>query len=76
MSARHQRGYLRCRKRKNGNSSWEFMWRTKDSSGKRVRRTAVIGTIDDYPTQELAQAVVNSLPPTTRPPCDSTPSAG
>jgi hypothetical protein len=37
------------------------MWWEEDSRGKRVRRTAVIGTIEDYPTQELAQADVNGL---------------
>jgi len=31
------------------------MWWEEDSRGKRVRRTAVIGTIEDYPTQELAK---------------------
>lgn len=37
------------------------MWREEDSSGKRARRTAVIGTIENYPTQELAQAAVSGL---------------
>ena len=39
----------------------EFMWREQDRSGKRVRRTSVIGTIEEYPTKELARAAVNSL---------------
>ena len=30
-------------------------------TGKRVRRTTVIGTVDQYPTRELAQAAVNGL---------------
>jgi site-specific recombinase XerD len=37
------------------------MWREQDCSGKRVRRTRVIGTIKEYPTEELAQAAVNGL---------------
>jgi integrase len=37
------------------------MWREPESSGKRVRRTTLIGTIKDYPTRELAQAAVNGL---------------
>ncbi len=31
------------------------------TSGKRVRRTAVIGTVEQYPTKDLAQAAVNGL---------------
>ena len=27
MSVRYQRGHLRCVKRKNGSSCWEFLWR-------------------------------------------------
>jgi hypothetical protein len=37
------------------------MWREQDSSGKRKRRTSMIGTIEQYPTKELAQAAVNGL---------------
>jgi hypothetical protein len=37
------------------------MWREQDSLGKRVRRTTLIGTIEDYPTRELAQSAVNGL---------------
>jgi hypothetical protein len=54
MNIRYQNGHLRCRTRKNGATSWEFMWREHDSSGKRVRRTSVIGTIEEDPTKELA----------------------
>lgn len=32
-----------------------------DVTGRRVRRTKVIGTVEQYPTAELAQAVVNGL---------------
>lgn len=37
------------------------MWRERDSSGKGVRRTTIIGTIEEYPTKELAQAATNGL---------------
>ena len=61
MNVRYQHGHVRCRRRKNGSRFWEFMWREQDCSGKRVRRTRVIGTIKEYPTEELAQAAVNGL---------------
>jgi integrase len=37
------------------------MWREQQAPGKRVRRTAVIGTAEQYPTQELAQQAVRGL---------------
>lgn len=61
MNLRYQHGHIRYRKRKNGATCWEYMWREQDSLGKQVRRTTLIGTIEDYPTRELAQAVVNGL---------------
>jgi len=32
MRVSYQRGYLRCVKRKNGSSCWEFMWREQEQS--------------------------------------------
>ena len=32
-----------------------------DAKGKRVRRTVVIGNVDQYPTQDLALAAVNGF---------------
>lgn len=29
--------------------------------GRRIRRTAVIGSIDEYPTEELAQVALNGF---------------
>jgi len=60
MPLRYQHGYLRCVKRKSGPSQWEFLWR-ENMGGHRIRRTAVIGSIDEYPTEELAQAALNGL---------------
>jgi integrase len=37
------------------------MWREQEPSGKRVHRTAVIGTAEQYPTEELAQEAVRGL---------------
>jgi hypothetical protein len=57
----YQRGCLRYAKRKSGSDCWEFLWRETDATGKRVRRTALIGTVDEYPTKELAQEAANGL---------------
>jgi hypothetical protein len=57
----YQRGCLRYAKRKSGSDCWEFLWRETDATGKRVRRTAFIGTVDEHPTKELAQEAANGL---------------
>jgi integrase len=57
----YQRGCLRRTERKAGLDRWEYLWRENDVTGKRVRRTTVIGTVQQYPTRELAQAAVNGL---------------
>ena len=57
----YQRGYLRCVERKLGSDCWEFLWRETDAAGKRVRRTSYIGTVEEYPTKELAQEAANGL---------------
>ena len=57
----YQRGCLRRTERKAGPDRWEYLWREDDVTGKRVRRTTVIGTVDQYPTRELAQSAVNGL---------------
>jgi hypothetical protein len=61
MRLRNQRGCLRCTRRKTGPSCWEFLWRENDSDGNRTRRTAVIGTVEQFPTRDLAQVAVNGL---------------
>ena len=61
MRLRNQRGCLRCTRRKTGPSCWEFLWREYDSDGNRSRRTAVIGTLEQFPTRELAEAAANGL---------------
>jgi len=37
------------------------MWREQDATGRRVRRTAVIGTAEQYPSEELAEEAVRGL---------------
>src|SRR5271166_4925070 len=61
MGRHYQRGYLRCAKRKSGSNCWEFLWRENDAAGKRIRRTAVIGSVERYPTKEEALDAVNGL---------------
>jgi len=61
MNLRYQHGHLRCVERKNGLPRWEFLWRETNALGKRVRRNAVIGTIQQYRTEALAQAAINGL---------------
>jgi hypothetical protein len=56
MPLRYQRRHLRCVKRNSGN----FLWR-ESLGGRRIRRTAVKGSIDEYPTEELAQAALNGF---------------
>jgi integrase len=61
MSQNYQHGYLRRAKRKSGPHCWEFLWRENDTTGKRIRRTAIIGTVEQYPTEELALLAANGL---------------
>ena len=61
MSQHYQYGYLRCMERKPGLPRWEFLWREEDELGNRVRRTAIIGTLEQYPTKESALAASNGL---------------
>ena len=61
MSKRYQNGYLRCAKRKSGAQYWEFLWRENNDNGKRVRRTAIIGTVAQLPTEQLARVAANAL---------------
>ena len=61
MGQHYQRGYLRCVKRKSGSYCWEFLWREDGKAGKRVRRTAVVGSVERYPRQQEALDAVNGL---------------
>ena len=61
MDSRYQRGYVGCVKRRCGSACWEFLWREDDVTGKRVRRTTVIGSVEQFPTEEAARAAVSGL---------------
>lgn len=61
MSRHYQYGYLRCIERTPGLPRWEFLWREEDEWGNRVRRTAIIGTLGQYPTKESASVASNGL---------------
>ena len=58
MHVRHQHGHLRSVERKAG-PVWEFLWRETNQSGNRVRRNRVIGTLEEYPSEELAKRTEN-----------------
>ena len=61
MSVRYQGGYLRCVKRKSGSWCWEFLWREGGLTGKQKRRTRKVGSLEEYPTKELAANAVNAF---------------
>jgi hypothetical protein len=61
MRTRCQGGYLRLGRRKTGPDCWEFLWRDTDPTGRRVRRMAVIGTVQESPTVEHAWQASNGL---------------
>src|SRR4029078_546733 len=61
MLKQYQGGDIRRAKRRKGPDAWEFLWRQNDSSGKCVRRTLVIGTMERFPTKELASEAINGV---------------
>ena len=54
MRVRYQGGYLRLGQRKKGPDRWEFLWWDLEANGTRVRRKAIIGTVQQYPNLENA----------------------
>jgi integrase len=61
MRVRYQRGCLRLGQRKKGPDRWEFLWWDNESTGVRVRRKAIIGTVQQYPNLENAWQASNGL---------------
>ena len=59
--ARYQRGSLRRIRRKDGTKVWEYRWRETQKDGTCKRRSMIVGSIEDYPTESLAQAEVDDL---------------
>jgi len=61
MRTRYQQGYLRLGRRKTGPACWEFLWWDTEPTGRRVRRKAVIGTVQQYPNVEDVWQASNGL---------------
>ncbi len=59
MRARYQRGYLRLGHRKTGPDCWEFLWWDIELTGQRIRRKAVIGTVQQY--QNIREAATSFI---------------
>src|SRR4051794_31604842 len=58
---RYQQGCLTREKRKTGTDVWIFRWREANASGKTVNRKAVVGSMEQYPTDAAAQKAVEVL---------------
>ena len=58
---RYQQGTLRLEERANGTRVWEYRWYETQIDGSRRRRSAMIGTVDEYPTESGAQKAVAAL---------------
>jgi integrase len=62
MSKRYQRGCLRGPlKRKEGPKVWEFFWREAGAGGMRIRKHLVLGTVEELPTRQDAEARADDL---------------
>ena len=61
MRVRYQGGYLRLGQRKKGPDRREFLWWDFEANGTRVRRKAIIGTVQQYPNLENAWQASNGL---------------
>jgi len=61
VRVRYQRGYLRLGHRKCGPDCWEFLWWDREPTGIRIRRKAIIGSIQQYPNVEDAWQASNGL---------------
>jgi integrase len=58
---RYQQGTLRLEERVNGNRVWEYRWYETQIDGTRRRRSAMIGTIQEFPSESAAQKAVAAL---------------
>jgi len=61
MRRQYQAGCIRRAKRKTRIDVWEYLWREQIDDGRCIRHTQVIGSVDQYPTKELASNAVNGL---------------
>lgn len=58
MAQRHQRGWLKKERRKEGDTWMLFFRTTRESDGKRVEQKLPVGTVHDFPTKAAAWAEV------------------
>ncbi len=58
---RYQQGTLRLEERANGNRVWEYRWYETQIDGTRRRRSAMVGTIQEFPSESAAQRAVAAL---------------
>src|SRR5438034_3987576 len=58
---RYQQGSLQRVRRKRGTDSWVFRWYELNGAGRRQYRKAVVGTVEQYPTESSAQTAVAAL---------------
>lgn len=56
-----QHGSLTIQSRLEGSDVWQFRWSEKGPNGRRVYRKRVIGTIEEFPTRDLARSAVAGL---------------
>ena len=58
---RYQQGTLLLEERKNGTRVWEYRWYETQIDGSRRRRSAMVGTVDEYPNESVAQKAVVAI---------------
>ena len=59
--ARYQQGTIDRVKRKHKPDCWVFRWREMGVNGERVRRSVILGTVKEYPTETSARRASESL---------------
>src|SRR6185312_10577047 len=58
---RYQHGCIAREARKAGPDVWIFRWREVNVEGRKVNRKAVVGTVEQYRTESVAQKAVDAL---------------
>ena len=58
---RYQHGCIAREARKAGPDVWIFRWREVNAEGRKVNRKAVVGTVEQYRTESVAQKAVGAL---------------
>jgi len=58
---RYQYGRVEPSPRANGPNVWVYRWREPNPDGKGSRKSAIIGTVEEYPTQAHALRVAEHM---------------